>query len=191
MQAPDEAALVREAREGGRSAFAELVRRHHPAILALCRSMLNDPAEADDAAQEAFLKAWRSLADFSGGSGFGTWLYRIASNQCLDLLRSRARRKAESLEELVERDAPALERALGPSAQPLDRLEAGDLAARLLAGLPEEQRLALVLRETEGLRYDEIAKVMGCSVDSVKARLKRARQALGESLRHFSTPEDV
>lgn len=182
---------MREAREGGCSAFAELVRRHHPAVLALCRSMLNDPSEADDAAQEAFLRAWRGLAEFSGGSGFGTWLYRIASNRCLDLLRARARRKTESLEDLIERDAGALERALGPGAKPLDRLEAGELAARLLAGLPEEQRLALVLRETEGLRYDEIARVMGCSVDSVKARLKRARQALADSLRHFLTPEDV
>ncbi len=191
MQAPDEADLVRQAREGVRAAFAELVRRHQPAVLGLCRTMLGDADEADDAAQEAFLKAWRSLGGFSGGSRFGTWLYRIASNHCLDLLRARSRRATQSLDELVEAESPALQRALGTGAPASAALEASDLAARLLATLPEEQRLALVLRETQGLRYDEIAEVMGCSVDSVKARLKRARETLQESLRHFSGGPNV
>ena len=182
---------MREAREGGRAAFAELVRRHHLQVLALSRSMLGDDAEADDAAQEVFLKAWRALGRFAGDSGFGTWLYRIASNHCLDLLRQRSRRRTESLDELVEGEGDALERVLGSSAGPSDALEAADLGARVLASLPEEQRLALVLRETQGLRYDEIAQVMGCSVDSVKARLRRAREGLEKSLRHFLGPGNV
>ena len=147
--------------------------------------MLADDAEADDAAQEAFLKAWRALGRFAGDSGFGTWLYRIASNHCLDLLRRRSRRRTESLDELVEREGEAIERVLGSTAGPADALEAADLGAKVLAALPEEQRLALVLRETQGLRYDEIARVMGCSVDSVKARLRRARESLQAGLRHF------
>ncbi|MBI5201283.1 MAG: sigma-70 family RNA polymerase sigma factor [Elusimicrobia bacterium] len=191
MQAPDEAELIREARGGGRSAFAELVRRHHPAVVGLCRSMLGDAEDADDAAQEAFLKAWRSLSGFSGGANFGTWLYRIASNQCLDMLRARGRRPTQSLDALVEAEAPALEKVLGAGAPASDPVEAADLAKRLLATLPEEQRLALVLRETQGFSYEEIAETMGCSLDSVKARLKRARETLAKSLRHFSGPPNV
>lgn len=183
--------LARKAQGGDRSAFEELVRRHHPQVLALCRSMLGDETEADDAAQEAFLKAWRGLGGFEGGSRFGTWLYRVASNHCLDLLRRRSRTRALSLDELVEREGPAFERLLGSSPGPASALEAADLGARLLATLPEEQRLALVLRETQGLRYDEIARVMGCTVDSVKARLKRARENLQAALRHFSEGKDV
>ena len=191
MQPSDETGLVRQAREGGRAAFAELVRRHQPAVLGLCRAMLGDADEADDAGQEVFLKAWRSLAGFAGGSSFGSWLYRIASNHCLDLLRARSRRPTQSLDALVEAESPAIEKALGTGAPASAAVEAADLAARLLAALPEEQRLALVLRETQGLSYDEIAGVMGCSLDSVKARLKRARETLQNSLRHFLGGPDV
>ncbi len=107
------------------------------------------------------------------------------ASACLDLLRQRTRRKTDSLDALLEGEGPALERILGSSPGPAAALEAADLGAKLLAALPEEQRLALVLRETQGLRYDEIARVMDCSVDSAKARLRRARESLQAALRHF------
>lgn len=184
LETPSDLDLVRRARAGERAAFGELVRRHQGHVIGLCLTMLGE-AEAEDAAQQAFLKAWRSLEGFAGGSAFSTWLYRIASNHCLDLLRQRARARTDSLDELVEREGEGVARMLGSAAGPGGALEAKDLAARILGTLPEEQRLALVLCETQGLSYQEIAEVMECSVDSVKARLRRARETLDNNLRHF------
>lgn len=164
--------------------FEALVREHAPRVRALCGSVLKDGAEADDAAQEAFLKAWRRIGDFDGRSSFGTWVHRIAVNACLDRLRASARRRADSLEALGERDAAALRGLTEPSAS--GALEDKDLAERLLATLNPEQRLAFTLCERDGLSYAEIAGAMSCSVDSVKARIKRARQELLEAARHFS-----
>lgn len=159
--------------------FERLVRRHHPEVIGLCLSILGDRAAAEDAAQDAFVKAYRSWEEFRGEAAFMTWMHRIATNVCLDALR-KSRRRAESpleaAEGSLEKDVP---------------FEAADLAARLLAVLPEEQRVAVVLRETQGLSYEEIAEAMGTSLDSVKARLKRARQTLEEKLRHFSDPGSV
>ncbi len=182
--------LARLAAGGDDRAFAELVRRHAPHVRALCEATLRGPAEADDAAQEAFLKAHRALGRFSGESSFGTWLHRIAVNHCLDLLRASARRRSDSLDSLLESDASALGAALSePSSA--KALEDRDTVDRLLARLNPDQRLALTLRETEGLSYEEIAKVMGCSLDSVKARLKRARAELLEMSRHLSDSDIV
>lgn len=164
--------------------FETLVREHAPRVRALCASVLKDPAEADDAAQDAFLKAFRSLSSFDGRSSFGTWVHRIAVNACLDRLRARARRRAESLEALGERDAASLRALLEPSSA--GALEDQDLAERLLSRLNPEQRLAFTLCERDGLSYAEIAQAMACSVDSVKARIKRARAELAQAARHYS-----
>ena len=169
--------------------FEALVREHAPRVRALCASVLRDPAEADDAAQDAFLKAYRSLPRFKGDASFGTWVHRIAVNVCLDRLRAASRRRAESLETLGERDAPALSALVEPSTEAAcaDR----DLAERLLARLTPEQRLAFTLCERERLSYAEIAASMSCSLDSVKARIKRARAELLEAARHFSRTDRV
>jgi len=180
--------LVRQARSGLREAYEALVRRHHARVLQLCLCLLSDRSRAEDAAQEVFLKAYRSLEGFEGACSLSTWLHRVATNHCLDVLRKEARRRTESLDELVEREGERLQRALGSSSDPSRPLEAADLASRILSCLPEEQRAALVLRETQGLSYREIAQALECSVDSVKARLRRARAILQEKLRHFSGP---
>lgn len=159
--------------------FEELVRKHHVQVISLCLSILGDRAAAEDAAQDAFVKAFRSWQDFKGEAAFGTWMHRIATNVCLDALR-REKRRAESPLEAAEA-APAKDVPF----------EAQELAARLLSELPEEQRVAVVLRETQGFSYEEIAEAMGTTLDSVKARLKRARQTLEERLRHFSGSEGV
>lgn len=169
---------------GDAESYADLIRRHQGRVRGLCLSLLGDPAAADDAAQDVFLKAYRSLSDFRSDAAFSTWIYRIASNHCLDVLRSRARRRSDSLEALLEQEGSRV-RALLAGPGPAGALEDRDLAARMLASLPEEQRLALTLREMQGLSYVEIAKAMDCSVDSVKGRLKRARHDLQSRLRHF------
>lgn len=190
MAPEEDRELVRRARSGRREAFEELVRRHHLAVLRLCVSLLRDRDKGEDAAQETFLKAYKSLDRFQGDAAFSTWLYRIATNHCLDVLRKESRRRTESWEELYEKEGEALHRLLASPAAS-DPLEAADLGERVLAQLPEDYRLVLTLREAQGLSYQEISEVMSCSLDSVKARLRRAREALQEKLRHFSGPGDV
>ncbi|MDD5656379.1 MAG: sigma-70 family RNA polymerase sigma factor [Elusimicrobia bacterium] len=188
--ATSDAELVSRVSSGQKQEYAELVRRHHARILGLCVSMLG-AAEADDAAQEIFLKAYQGLARFAGDSAFSTWLYRIASNHCLDLLRRRNRVKTESWDALLESEGERIGRLLEAPPDEQRRREDADLVERVLSCLPAEQRLALVLREVQGLSYEEIAGAMACSLDSVKARLRRARQDFADRLRHFLDPELV
>ena len=182
--------LARSAADGDGSAFAELVRRHAPRVRALCAAALANASEAEDAAQETFLKAHRALPRFTGDASFGTWLHRIAVNQCLDMLRAAGRRRSDSLDGMLELDANALGRVLSEPS-PAKALEDRDTVNRLLARLNPEQRLALTLREADGLSYEEIAKAMSCSLDSVKARIRRARAELLEIARHFSHADGV
>ncbi|MBI5239072.1 MAG: sigma-70 family RNA polymerase sigma factor [Elusimicrobia bacterium] len=187
----DDNDLVSRAKDADRDAFAELVRRHHAWVMGLCAATLGDRSVADDAAQEVFLKAYKSLPKFQGGSSFSTWLHRIAANLCLDLLRQRARRKTESWDELVDKEGDRIQRLLAEPAAPEHSAEDADLVARVLAQLSPEYRLILTLREVQGLSYEEAAAAMGCSLDSVKARLQRARKDFAERLRHFSDPLSV
>lgn len=192
MDAPEQSdrELVARARKGDDRAFGELIRRHHAKIAGLCASLLGGPAQADDAAQEVFLKAYQSLSRFKGDSAFTTWLYRIASNHCLDLLRKQARRRSDSLEAILEEEGGRLQTLLSePDAQ--RRTEDADLVERLLRTLPPDYRLILTLREVQGLSYEEIMKAMDCTLDSVKARLRRARESLEEAMRHYSEPGGV
>jgi len=189
MEEISDTELVAQAAGGDDGAFAELVRRHAPRVRALCASTLG-ASEAEDAAQETFLKAHRALPRYAGGAAFGTWLHRIAVNHCLDVLRAAGRRRSDSLDALLEADASALGTVLSEPS-PAKALEDRDAVERLLSRLNPEQRLALTLREAEGMSYDEIAKVMSCSLDSVKARIKRARAELLEMARHFSDAGNV
>lgn len=164
----DDRAIIRKVLEGDREAYAELVRRHSSRVIRLCAALLSDPVEAEDAAQEVFLKAYRSLKSYRGGSAFSTWLYRLTFNYCTDLLRRRGRQKMEPME---------MEIAPDPRPNPQKEWEAGDTVRRLLDSLTEEAKTILILREVQGLSYEETAQVLDCSVDAVKARLRRARQA--------------
>jgi len=182
MERDEERRLIEAARDGDRDAFAALVRAHRDGVFRLCVSLLSNAAEAEDAAQDVFVKAYRSLGAFRGDASLATWLYRIASNRCMDLLR--ARRPQESWDELVERDGEKLAGLLREPSQ-AGALEAKDLIDRVLGQLPAEYRLVLTLRETQGLTYEEIAEATGDSLDSVKARLRRARAELEDKLRPF------
>jgi len=180
--------LVGRIRSGERDAYAELVRRHHPAVMSLCLSMLRDRSSAEDAAQEAFLKAYRSLDRFRDDASFSTWMYRIASNHCLDVLRSRSREKTDSLDAILEVEDGDVGPRLPSTPDPTAALEDADLVERALKRLPPEYRLILTLREVQGLDYRELADTLGCSLDAVKSRLKRARQSLGGLCDTFGSP---
>jgi len=138
--------------------------------------LLSDSAHAEDAAQDVFLKAYKSLARFRQDSGFYTWLYKIACRTCSDLRRSRARKPTEFLSETISDPHPSAE----------SQAVSEELLFRILDGLSEEARTVLVLREMDGLSYEEIANVLGCSVEAVKSRLRRAREdaeVLGRKVR--------
>jgi RNA polymerase sigma-70 factor (ECF subfamily) len=175
--AADEGFLVRAAKRGDLEAFGELMRRHEQPTYRLALRMLGSASEAEDAAQDAFLKAWRALPKFQGTSSFGTWLYRITTNRCLNILA--ARRPIDPLDET---------RAGDLRHDPADRVEQREELDALTASigrLPAEQRAALVLREFEGLSYDEIGEVLQISLAAVKGRIHRARLQIATDLAGF------
>ena len=160
--------LLQAAQDGDLDAFEALVRRHQAAVYRVAFRMLRSEVDAQDATQDTFVRAWRGLERFRRDSAMSTWLYRIVTRRCLDVIA--ARRRTEDLQ--IQLDAgvdPA------DTAEQRDRLRA---VTRAIAGLPGEQRAALVLREFEGLSYDQVADVLNTSVPAVKGRIHRARLAV-------------
>jgi RNA polymerase sigma-70 factor, ECF subfamily len=171
----DEATLVVRAQEGDARAFEQLAQRHQAALYRIAVRLVGDPAEAEDALQEALLDAWRRIGRFRGESAFSTWMYRVVTNRCLGMLR---RRRPVPVEE-IEAPAPAHD-----TPERAAERDAGMAAlGRALARLPDEQRVCFVLRELEGLSYAEIASITGASEDAVRGRIHRARTRLAEVLR--------
>jgi RNA polymerase sigma factor (sigma-70 family) len=165
------------ARRGDLAAFNELVLQYQGLVFNVCLRMLGDWGAAEDAAQEAFVSAWRNLKSLRGEQ-FRSWLLRIASNVCLDELRRRGRKRADSLETALSGGVPHPQ---DPDPLPESAALSAELRAGIEAGLmqlPEDQRLALVLCDIEGLAYEEIARVTGTNVGTVKSRLSRGRARL-------------
>jgi RNA polymerase sigma-70 factor (ECF subfamily) len=176
---PDEEALIASARKGDLAAFNLLVEHYQGAVYGLCLRMLSTAPGAEDAAQDAFISAYRHLEKFRGGV-FRSWLYRIAANACYDEMRKRRSRGALSLDEPSgpgERgyDAPSPEPSLDEHAERAELRQALEAA---LASIPGEQRLAIILADVQGLDYAEVAQVMECSLGTVKSRIARGRMRL-------------
>lgn len=174
----DDAALVAAAQGGDRFALDQLLRRHYDRIHAVCRRVAGSTRDADDACQEALIKIVRSLPRFDGRSSFGTWAYRIATNASLDELRKRQRRPA--LHSVGEEDRPE---TTDPNAHRYtesfpDRLVLDDA----LDALPEDLRVAVVLRDVADFDYAEIAETLDIPVGTVKSRISRGRAALASHL---------
>ena len=182
---PTEQELVARAREGDERAFEQLVADNEKRVYNLCRRLAGNPEDGAELAQEAFLNAWRGLASFQGDSSFSTWLYRLASNACIDLLRKRKRRQErENFCSLDDEEAGWLEPA-APGAGPeeeLERKERRQALERELRALPDHQREILVMREVSGLSYQEIGELLSLDLGTVKSRLARARLALKKRL---------
>jgi RNA polymerase sigma-70 factor (ECF subfamily) len=168
----NDGAAVKAAQTGDRSAFEWLVRRHQPRALAVAIGVLHHKEDARDACQEAFLRAYRGLARFDGTSQFSTWLHRIVVNICIDRLRIKS-------QPTVALDALA---AVLPSeddpARTVEGLQLGGRIGAALAQLSVNHRTALVLREVQGLSYQEIARAMKCSAGTVMSRLFHARKRM-------------
>jgi RNA polymerase sigma-70 factor (ECF subfamily) len=183
---------VQRAQKGDHAAFEQLVRAYEKRVFALTSRMCKNPADAEEAAQEAFLSVWKGLPFFRGESSFSTWLYRLTSNACVDLLRRESRHRdvagpslndEESSVELAD-NAPT-PHALTEQTELRKQIEAG------LAALPEEYRAVLILREMHQCSYDEIADILELDLGTVKSRINRGRKRLRKFLLesgNFSSP---
>jgi RNA polymerase sigma-70 factor (ECF subfamily) len=180
----DEAEVVTELQSGSAAAFDALIRHFHAPLFRLLCQMLGNSADAADTTQEVFLKAFRGIRGFRRGSSLKTWLYRIAIREALN--QRRWWRRHKSKESSYETEGAGTE-ALGASAEPspFDECaarEAQQTVRRALARLPQVFRSAVVLRDIEGLSYEEIAEVLEISIGTVKSRILRGRRALKELL---------
>ncbi len=178
--------LVRRVQAGDQSAFNLLVLKYQHRVLKLVGRFVNDAAEAEDVAQEAFLKAYRALASFRGDSAFYTWLYRIAINTAKNALVSQRRRPVDFDLDLQDPDQYDRHAKLKEADTPEGVLLTDEIRAvveEAMAQLPEDLRTAIVLRELEGLSYEEIAEAMDCPVGTVRSRIFRAREAIDKKLK--------
>lgn len=184
--------LVERAQRGDRRAFDLLVLKYQQRIVKLVMRYVRDPTEALDVCQDAFVKAYRALPGFRGDSAFYTWLYRIAINTAKNHLVAQQRRPLEY--DLDAEDAEHAERngLLRDEETPEGIAMQEQLRATVeetIGALPEELRTAIVLREIEGLSYEEIATAMDCPVGTVRSRIFRAREAIDQAIRPLTDPE--
>ena len=182
--------LVKRAQKGDKAAFDTLVTKYHPKVVNLVTRFVKNADDAQDVAQEAFIKAYRGLKNFRGDSAFYTWLYRIAINSAKNYLVSQGR-KSPAYAVDVE-DAEHMESATNlkeydtPEGNMLtDEIE--QTVYKAIKDLPEDLKTAITLRELEGMSYDEIANVMECPIGTVRSRIFRAREAIDKHLKPLLT----
>ncbi len=176
--------LIRAAQRGDMDAFNQLVVRHESAVFSVCLRLLRDGAQAEDAAQDTFIRAWSAIESFRGGL-VRPWLLRIATNRAYDILRSRSRRPTWSLDaEPFEIEPEWTSQASDEAPENFaTRSELAEVLERALAGLPEDQRVAILLSDVQGYGYDDIASMTGVAIGTVKSRISRGRSALRTILR--------
>jgi RNA polymerase sigma-70 factor, ECF subfamily len=177
----DERELLRLAQKGSVSAYEELVRRHQSRVFAVASRILRQREDVEDVAQQVFWKAYRSLKKFDRRSAFGTWIYKIAVNECLDFLRRKRSRPLLFESDFSEDQVNHMHSALvaeGAGADPAKRALLADAVERLLSHLTDEDRSILLLKEVEGFSVQEIACMFDLNVNTVKVRLFRSRTRL-------------
>ena len=175
----DEQAWLEQAKKGDKVAFGHLVEAYQTPVFNLAYRMLNNPGEAEEAAQEAFIRAFTRLESYDPSHKFSTWLLSITSNYCIDQLRKRRALLLSIDEPLPPHPALHSDRAKGPEAQIMNS-EQQEMVQSLLTELPPDYRQAVVLRYWYELSYDEIAEMMDTTVSAIKSRLFRARRQLAE-----------
>lgn len=177
--------LVLRVQQGDKSAYDLLVIKYQHKIIQLVNRYVKDPSEAQDVAQETFIKAYRALGHFRGDSAFYTWLYRIAINTAKNYLVARTRRSSDSEVNIDDEEQvhniPQL-KGMDTPEQNLLNEEIIETIKSAIEKLPEEMRIAITLREFEGMSYEEIAEAMDCPVGTVRSRIFRAREAIDSKL---------
>lgn len=187
-----DAILVKAFQQGDKEAFDRLVQAHQKTVFNICYRFLGDYSEANDHAQEIFIKAFRSICTFRFEASFSTWLYRIAVNTCINRLNSKSYRQQKKLIRFegnsgAEKGGMSFEPA-DQNPFPLSQLELKEkenLIKKAISSLPAEQKAVVVLRDIEGMPYQEIAVVTGSNLGTVKSRLARGRQLLKNMLKEY------
>jgi RNA polymerase sigma-70 factor (ECF subfamily) len=180
--------LVERVQRGDKQAFNLLVIKYQRKLARLVSQFVRDSAAVEDVTQEAFIKAYKALSTFRGESAFYTWLYRIGINTAKNFLVSQGRRAPTSVSGFDNEDAENFEdagklREINTPESELMSKQIAQTVNQTLNTLPEELRTAIVLREIDGLSYEEIASVMNCPIGTVRSRIFRAREAISEELR--------
>ncbi len=183
-----ESVLVQKSKQGDVEAFEELIAAYQKKVLNLAFRMLGNPADAEDAAQDIFVRVFKSIANFNEESAFSTWLYKISTNVCLDILRRRKRQNENNMvsihqysSEDEEYELPIEDKAPTPYEE-AQKSEAMRALERALTKLAEEQKAVIIMRDIHGLSYEEIAAAMNCSLGTIKSRINRARLSLRKLL---------
>lgn len=188
----DEKIIVERAKQGDQAAFKELVLRYQRKVYMICYSMVSSRPDAMELSQEVFLRVYKHLPSFEGSSSFYTWLYRITVNLCIDYYRKRKMKSYEYDDRLSHR--PALQEEIFPVVSsasretPTGRLLREELAEKIreaMDKLSPKHRQVLVLRELEGMSYQDIADTVGISIGTVMSRLHHARKKMQERLAHY------
>jgi RNA polymerase sigma-70 factor, ECF subfamily len=182
----DQHALIERSLEGDLDAFNQLIVQYQNLAYSVAYRLLNDTDAAADAVQDSFIKAYRALDTFRGGS-FKSWLMRIITNTCYDVLRARQRRKTDSLDDLpVENEyISALTDPHESPQQFVERQELSTLITTAIQELPEEQRISIILCDVEGYSYEEIAEITGVAIGTVKSRISRSRSRVRDYLTQY------
>lgn len=178
--------LVERVQKGDKAAFDLLIHKYQHRIVSLVSRYVTDPSEALDVAQEAFIKAYRAIGKFRGDSAFYTWLYRIAINTAKNWLVARNRRPPASDIDAADAEQYDMESRLKERSTPENELLREEIEKTVydtIAKLPEDLRTAIMLREIEGMSYEEIATTMECPIGTVRSRIFRAREAIDEKLK--------
>ncbi|MGI8775100.1 MAG: RNA polymerase sigma factor [Actinomycetota bacterium] len=172
----DDAALLKRAAGGDEDAFTQLMRRHEDRIFALASRITGDRHDALDATQDTFISAFRRAGSFRGESQFSTWLYRIAVNASKDVLRRKSRSPVPQEDDITDQGRSSTDRSIDD--QVIDRMQIGSA----LAALPEEYRAAVAMHDLGGIPYEEISRLTGAAIGTVKSRISRGRKQLAELL---------
>ena len=178
--------LVERVQKGDKRAFDLLIQKYQHRIISLVSRYVSDPSEAQDVAQEAFIKAYRAIKRFRGDSAFYTWLYRIAINTAKNWIVAKNRRPPNSDIDAVDAEQYAISSRLRETSTPENELLREEIEKTVfdtIAKLPEDLRTAIMLREMDGMSYEEIAVTMECPIGTVRSRIFRAREAIDEKLK--------
>ncbi|NLM12933.1 MAG: sigma-70 family RNA polymerase sigma factor [Epulopiscium sp.] len=182
----DEIRLVSSAKKGNIAAFEQLIKAHETKIYNIAYRMFHNEEDAKDISQEIFIKVFENIEKFKGNSSFSTWLYRIATNTCIDELRRRKGKETYSIDEEIETNEGSMKREYsdikpGPEEVAINK-EVRHQIQNAMNHLSEEHKTALILRDLQGFEYGEISKILDCSLGTVKSRISRARRQLIELL---------
>jgi RNA polymerase sigma-70 factor (ECF subfamily) len=175
--------LMDRVKKGDESAFEELVSRHYHSVYNLAKRFLLDAANAEDVTQEVFLRVFRAAKTYTAKAKFSTWLYTITKNLCFNELRKKRSVNIFSIEDEMLPEMPSVDDS------PVSRLEKEEIRARVLdavRALPANLRVAVLLLKYHGLSYEEVAEILGCTVNAVKLRIHRAKDYLAKSIGYLS-----